>query len=305
MTPRSLTGTLAAGQFAITAEVTPPLSCDPADLLAKAAPLKGLVEAVNVTDGASARAHLDSLVAATILLQHGIDPVLQLTCRDRNRIALQSELVGAAAMGIRNVMMLTGDDPKAGDQPDAKPVFDLDSSGLMRTAASIRDKGELPHGRKVGGKAEFLIGCSDVPLDPKPGWAPEALKRKLAAGAQFAQTQFCLDMDLLRRYLARLRADGITLGRDVHLLVGVAPLASAKSARWIRDNLFGSIIPESIVQRLEAAQDPKREGQAICVEILRELATIPGVSGAHIMAPLNELAIPDVIRAFRAHETAR
>ena len=129
MTPRSLTGTLAAGQFAITAEVTPPLSCDPADLLAKAAPLKGLVEAVNVTDGASARAHLDSLVAATILLQHGIDPVLQLTCRDRNRIALQSELVGAAAMGIRNVMMLTGDDPKAGDQPDAKPVFDLDSSG--------------------------------------------------------------------------------------------------------------------------------------------------------------------------------
>jgi methylenetetrahydrofolate reductase (NADPH) len=117
---------------------------------------------------------------ATILLQHGIDPVLQLTCRDRNRIALQSELVGAAAMGIRNVMMLTGDDPKAGDQPEAKPVFDLDSSGLMRTAASIRDKGELPHGRKVGGKAEFLIGCSDVPLEPRPGWAPEALKRKIA-----------------------------------------------------------------------------------------------------------------------------
>jgi methylenetetrahydrofolate reductase (NADPH) len=299
MTTRSLAAALAAGQFSITAEVTPPLSCDPADLLAKAAPLQGLADAVNVTDGASARAHLDALVAATILLKNGIDPVLQLTCRDRNRIALQSELVGAAAMGIRNVMMLTGDDPKAGDQPDAKPVFDLDSTVLMRTAASIRDKGELLHGRKVGGKAEFLIGCSDVPLDPGPGWTPAALKRKLAAGAQFVQTQFCMDMDLLRRYLARLRDDGIALGRDLKLLVGVAPLASPKSARWIRDNLFGSVIPDAIVQRLEAASDPRREGQAICVEVLRELAAIPGVSGAHIMAPLNEAAIPEVIRTFR------
>jgi len=222
-----------------------------------------------------------------------------MTCRDRNRIALQSEMVGAAAMGIRNVMMLTGDDPKAGDQPDAKPVFDLDSSALMRTAASIRDKGELPHGRRVGGKAAFLIGCSDVPMEPKPGWTPDALRRKIAAGAQFVQTQFCMDLGLLRRYIACLVDHGIALGSDLHLLVGVAPLASARSARWIRGNLFGSVIPESILQRLESASDPKREGQQICVEILRELATIRGVSGAHIMAPLNETSIPDVIRAVR------
>ena len=303
MTSRSLAAAFAADRFAITAEVTPPLSCDPADLLAKAGPLEGLADAVNVTDGASARAHLDAPVAATILLRHGIDPVLQLTCRDRNRIALQSELVGAAAMGIRNVMMLTGDDPKAGDQPEAKPVFDLDSSGLIRTAASIRDRGELPHGRKVGGKAQFLIGCSDAPLDPKPDWTPAALKRKLAAGAQFAQTQFCMDPELVRRYVARLRDDGIALGRDLRLLIGVAPLASAKSARWIRDNLFGSIIPDSIVERLEAAPDPRREGQQICLELLRELATIPGVSGAHVMAPLNEASIPELIRAFRERPT--
>ena len=299
MKSRSLAAALSAGQFTITAEVTPPLSCDPADLIAKAGPLRGLADAVNVTDGASARAHLDAPVAAKILLDYGIDPVLQMTCRDRNRIALQSELVGAAAMGVRNVMMLTGDDPKAGDQPDTKPVFDLDSSALMRTAASIRDKGELPHGRKVGGRAAFLIGCSDVPIDPKPGWAPEALRRKIAAGAQFMQTQFCMDLDLLRRYIARLGEHGIALGRDLHLLVGVAPLASAKSARWIRENLFGSVIPDAIVQRLESASDPRREGQRICVEILRELATIRGVSGAHIMAPLNEASIPDVIRAVR------
>jgi methylenetetrahydrofolate reductase (NADPH) len=299
MTTRSLAVALSSGRFTITAEVTPPLSCDPADLLTKAGPLKGLADAVNVTDGASARAHLDAPVAAKILMENGIDPVLQMTCRDRNRIALQSELIGAAAMGIRNVMMLTGDNPKAGDQPDAKPVFDLDSTALMRTAVSIRDKGELPHGRKVGGKAAFLVGCSDVPIDPKPGWAPEALRRKIAAGAQFVQTQFCMDMELLRRYVACLGEHGIALGGELHLLVGIAPLASAKSARWIRENLFGSVIPDAVVQRLEAAADSRREGQVICVEILRELATIGGVSGAHLMAPLNEASIPDVIREFR------
>ena len=304
MTTRSLQAALADGRFSITAEVTPPLSCDPADLLAKAVPLAGFADAVNVTDGASARAHLDALVAAKILKDHGIDPVLQMTCRDRNRIALQSELVGAAAMGIRNVLMLTGDDPKAGDQPDAKPVFDLDSSELMRTAASIRDKGKLPHGRAVGGQALFLIGCSDVPVDPKPGWVPEALQRKIAAGAQFVQTQFCMDVGLLRRYISRLKEHGVALGRDLHLLVGVAPLASAKSARWIREQLYGSVIPDSILQRLESAADPKREGRRICVEILCELATIPGVSGAHLMAPLNEAAIPDVIREFRDRNTS-
>ena len=299
MTSRTLQAALTAREFCLTAEVTPPLSCDPADLLAKAEPLAGLADAVNVTDGASARAHMDAIVAATILLRHGIDPILQLTCRDRNRIALQSQLVGAAASGISNVLILTGDDPKAGDQPDAKPVFDLDSSALMRTAASIRDKGELPHGRKVGGKARFFIGCADVPIDPKPGWAPEALRKKLDAGAQFVQTQFCMDLSLLTRYLDRLRERGIPLRKEVHLLVGVAPLASAKSARWIRDNLFGSVIPDAIIQRLEAAADPRSEGKSICIEILQQLADMPGVSGAHIMAPLNEASIPDVIREFR------
>jgi methylenetetrahydrofolate reductase (NADPH) len=242
---------------------------------------------------------MDAIVAATILLRHGIDPILQLTCRDRNRIALQSQLVGAAAAGISNLLILTGDDPKAGDQPDAKPVFDLDSSALMRTAASIRDKGELPHGRKVGGKARFFIGCADVPIDPKPGWAPEALRKKLDAGAQFVQTQFCMDLSLLTRYLDRLREQGIPLRKEVHVLVGVAPLASAKSARWIRDNLFGSVIPDAIIQRLEAAADPRSEGKSICIEVLQQLADMPGVSGAHIMAPLNEASIPDVIREFR------
>ena len=240
MTTRSLHAALLEGRFLITAEVTPPLSCDPADLLAKAAPMAGLADAVNVTDGASARAHLDALVAASILKGHGIDPVLQMTCRDRNRIALQSELVGAAAMGIRNVMMLTGDDPKSGDQPDAKPVFDLDSSALMRTAASIRDKGELPHGRAVGGQASFLIGCSDVPIDPKPGWVPEALQRKIAAGAQFVQHSSAWTWDCCA---ATSRASRSTASRWAGTCI-----CWLASRRWHRQDRHGGFASNCLVR---------------------------------------------------------
>jgi methylenetetrahydrofolate reductase (NADPH) len=291
----NLQARLAAGAFVLTAEVTPPLSTRPQDLLAKAAPLKGLADAVNVTDGASARAHMDSVVAAFLLKQDGTEPILQLTARDRNRIALQSALVGAAALGVVNVMFLTGDDPKQGDQPDAKPVFDLDSSGLARTAASIRDQHALPHGREVAGEAPFFIGVSDAPVDPKPDWVPAGLKRKIEAGGQFAQTQFCMDTAVLRRYLTRLREHGV----ELPLLIGVAPLASAKSARWIQQNLFGSIIPDAMIERLEAAAKPKAEGRRICIELIQELAEIPGVAGAHVMAPLNESALPEVLAGAR------
>lgn len=288
---------LASGRFALTAEITPPASSDLAELLAKAAPLKGLADAVNVTDGAGARAHLESTIAAGALLHHGIEPVLQLTCRDRNRIALQSQLLGAAALGIANVLVLKGDDPSKGDQPDAKAVFDLDSAGLAATAVSIRDNGRLPHGRKVGGTAQFFVGVADAPIDPPHGWAPSGLLKKVESGAQFAQTQFCMDAAILRRYVARLKESGIT--DRLHLLVGVAPLASAKSARWIKSHLFGSIIPDWMVDRLESAADPPAEGRAMCVDLLKEYKEIPGVSGAHIMAPLNESAIAQVIESLR------
>ena len=146
---------LATDRFVITAEIAPPATCDAADLVTKAAPLKGLADAVNVTDGAGARAHLSPVAAAAIMLQNGIEPILQLTCRDRNRLALQGELMGAAALGIRNLLLLKGDDPKQGDQPEAKPVFDYDTAALTKVAVLMRDKGELPTSRKVGGKAEF------------------------------------------------------------------------------------------------------------------------------------------------------
>jgi methylenetetrahydrofolate reductase (NADPH) len=297
--PRTFQERLRAGRFVMTAEVTPPLSCDPEDLLHKAAPLRGLADAVNVTDGAGARAHMGALAAAAILNQAGIEPILQLACRDRNRIALQSDLMGAAALGIRNLMLLGGDDPKAGDQPETKAVFDIDSKALIETARRLRDDGALPNGRKVAGRAAFLIGAADVPIDPPAGWQPTALAAKVAAGAQFAQTQFCMDALIVRRYVAALAAAGLTQQR-LALLVGVTPLRSAKSARWMKDRLFGTIIPEALIARMEQAADPAREGVRLCVELIEELSTIPGVAGVHIMAPGNDTAIPEVIEAARA-----
>ena len=241
--------------------------------------------------------HLGSVTAAAFLVQEGIEPILQFTCRDRNRIALQSDLIAAAASGIRNLLILRGDDPSAGDQPDAKPVFDLDARQLLETARNLRDKGELPSGRKVTGRAEFLLGGADSPIDPPAGWEPKGLAAKIAAGAQFVQTQFCMDTDVVRRYLARLNEHNI---KDLSMIVGIAPLRSAKSALWMKEKLFGTIIPDVLVARMEAAADPLAEGRAICVETISALADIPGVAGVHIMAPNNDAAVPDVIREARA-----
>ena len=291
-----LAQTLRSGQFVLTAEIAPPLTCLADDLLKKAMPLKGLADAVNVTDAASARASLGAIAASALLVNAGIEPILQFTCRDRNRIALQSDLLGAAALGIHNLLLLTGDDPKAGDQPETKPVFDLNSQQLLETARDMRDRGELPSGRKIAGQLDFFLGAADMPVDPKPEWKPEGLKKKIAAGAEFAQTQFCMDAGVVRRYTERLRESGIG---DLYLLIGVSPLRSAKSAHWMRQNLFGTIIADDIVTRLEAASDPAAEGAAICVDLIAEFASIPGVAGAHIMAPGQDAAVPGVIEAAR------
>jgi methylenetetrahydrofolate reductase (NADPH) len=301
--PSRLRAALQAGRFAITAEITPPASADVRELLAKALPLRGLADAVNVTDGASARTHLSALAASALLLREGVEPVLQLTCRDRNRIALQSDLLGAAAFGVCNLLMLRGDDPSRGDQPDAKPVFDLDSRGLTRTAAQMRDQRTLPGGRAIGGAPDFFIGAADSPIDPPEGWRADGLIQKLEAGAQFAQTQFCMDPGVLARYMARLVEQGVT-GR-LSMLIGVAPLASARSARWMRENLFGTVIADEYVERMEAASDPRAAGQAICLELIERYAAIPGVAGVHIMAPLNEPAVPEVIVEARRRLGAR
>jgi len=298
---QTLKDKLASDRFVITAEITPPVSCNAADLVVKASPLKGMADAINVTDGAGARAHLDAVAAAAILIREGIEPILQFNCRDSNRIALQSELMGAAALGIRNLLLLKGDDPKQGDQPDAKPVFDYDTAMLTKVAVAMRDNGELPTGRKVGGKAQFFVAAADLPIDPPAGWEPKSLKSKIEAGCEFVQTQFCMDAGVARRYMARLAEHGVRLP----FLIGISPLRSAKSARWMKEKLFGTIIPDAMVARLESASDPAAEGRKLCVELMRELASIPGVAGVHIMAPGNEAAIADVIRAAAGIRRAR
>ena len=296
--PGTLQERLRQGRFVMTAELVPPLSSDAQELLRKAAALKGIADAVNVTDGAGARAHMSALAASSLLRQAGVEPILQMTCRDKNRLALQSEMMGAAALGIRNLLLLSGDDPKAGDQPDTKPVFDVDSKTLIETARRLRDEGTLPTGRKVTGHADFFIGAADMPVDPPEGWQPNALLAKVQAGAQFAQTQFCMDAAIVRHYVGALEKAGVT--SKLALLIGVNPLRSAKSARWMKNHLYGTIIPDSFIARLEKAADPAREGLRICVELIEELSTIRGVAGVHIMAPGNDGAIPEAIAAARA-----
>ena len=296
--PTTFEQRLREGHFAITAEIAPPASCDADDLRRKAEKLNGLADAVNVTDGAGARATMSALAAASILIGMGIEPILQLACRDKNRIALQGELMGAAALGIRNLLLLTGDDPKAGDQPDTKPVFDINSKTLIETARRLRDDGTLPTGRKVGGKAAFFLGAADVPIDPPAGWQPNALLGKAKSGAQFVQTQFCMDAAIVRRYVGALEQAGLT--QKLAILIGVNPLRSAKSAQWMKSHLFGTIIPDALIKRMENAAEPEREGVRICAELIGELSAIPGVAGVHIMAPGNDAAIPQVIAAVRA-----
>ncbi len=287
----NLSDAIAGRRFAITAEITPPLSADPADLLSKVSVLKGHVDAANVTDGASARAHMSSVVAAGLLLQNGIEPVLQFTCRDRNRIALQSDLLGGAALGIENLLILRGDDPSAGDQPEAKPVFDYESRDLMECARQMRDDGILPSGREIKSRPKLFIGGADTPMDPADErWKPDGLLAKIDAGAGFFQTQFCFDVDMVRNYAAGLVDHGISERAGV--LIGIGPLASARSARWMRENLWGTTIPDALIDRLDAAEDAKAEGTAICAELIAAYAGIDGIAGVHLMAPLGVDAVP-------------
>jgi methylenetetrahydrofolate reductase (NADPH) len=283
------------GSFVVTAELSPPVSTDPSEFVERALALRGLVASVNVTDGAGSKAHMSSLAAAHFLVRSGVEPILQMTCRDRNRIALQAELLGAAALGIRNILALRGDDPKLGDQPEAKAVFDLDTAGLLATAQQMRAEARLPSGTEIKGPVRFVLGAAELPVDPSPGWRPEGLLSKMQAGAEFIQTQFCMDPEAVRRYAARLLDLGVA--QKLPILIGIAPIPSARSARWMKEKLYGAMIPESVVERLEHASDPKAEGMRICIELLQQLAETPGVAGAHVMAPAFHSAIGPVIEA--------
>lgn len=285
---------LESGHFAVTAELTPPRGASLESLTVAALDLKPVVSAINLTDGAGARVRISSMAAAIQLTQLGVEPILQMTCRDRNRIAIQSDLLGAAAFGVSNVLVLTGDGVASGDDPDAQPVFDLDARQVLSALRSMSDDGVTLSGSELSDPPAFFRGAADMPNDPGPDWTPDALLAKHAAGAQFVQTQYCFDMELLARYMQRLEDNGLT--EKMYFLVGLGTLRSPRAARWIKDNLFGTVMPEGVIRRLQAARDPHQEGIAICAELIQEARDIRGVAGVHLMAPGQHQALAEAVR---------
>ncbi len=286
--------TLESGHFAVTAELTPPREAELESLGIAAGILKPAVTAINLTDGAGARVRLSSLGAAIHVRQLGIEPILQMTCRDRNRIAMQSDLLTAAAFGIESVLTLTGDGVAAGDQPEAKPVFDLDSTTLLMLLRDMsRDSTAVP-ALEPRTATSFFRGTADAPIDVSDEWRPDGLLAKAKCGAQFVQSQYCFDMTLLERYIQRLIDCGVT--ECLYFLVGLGPLRSVQSARWMRDTLYGTLMPEGVIRRMEGARDPRHEGIVICAEMIQQAREIRGVAGVHLMAPGQHREIVEAIR---------
>ncbi len=284
---------LASGTFVVTAEFSPPDSADPADVHARLAPFAGCVDALNVTDGSGANCHMSSLGVSVLLMQAGCEPVMQISCRDRNRIAIQGDILGAAALGVRNLVCLTGDNVANGDHPGAKHVGDLDAVSLLATARTMRDEARFLSGRKLAAAPQLFLGAADNPFAPPLDARVARLTRKIAAGAQFVQTQYCFDVALLERYMARIRGAG--LHEQVRILIGVGPIASAKTARWLRTKVPGVHIPDAIVARLESATDPREEGRRIAIELVQRIREIPGVAGIHLMAAKQEHLVPSIV----------
>jgi methylenetetrahydrofolate reductase (NADPH) len=280
---------LASGQFAITAEVTPPRGGDVSRTLAAAAALKGLVHAVNVTDGSRAVMRMSSLAVSRLLLDQGIEPVLQITCRDRNRIALQAELLGAHALGIPNVLCLTGDPVRAGDQPDARPVNELESVRLLRLVSQLNAGDDPVQGALPDGGIHLFSGAAADPQSASWSGLASRVKRKWEAGARFIQTQMVMQPDPLKRFV-----EEITGPLGLPVLAGVFLLKSARNALFINRVVPGAAIPQELIDRLAAAQDPAEEGIAIAAEQVGSYATI--AQGVHLMAVKAEERIPRILR---------
>jgi methylenetetrahydrofolate reductase (NADPH) len=284
---------LRAGHFAVTTELDPPDSADPEDVFRRARVFDGYVDAINATDGSGANCHMSSMAVCALLTRVGYAPVMQISCRDKNRIAIQGDILGAAAMGVCNVLCLTGDGVQAGDHPQALPVFDLDCMSLLETARTLRDEHRFLSGRKITYAPRILLGAAENPFAQPIAWRAERLAKKVAAGAQFVQTQWCYDVPMLRTFMGQVEALGLL--DKVFILVGVGPLRSAKSAEWIRTHVPGVHIPDAVVKRLAGAADPAAEGRQLCIDIIQEIRTIKGVHGVHVMAFRQEHTVAEII----------
>lgn len=286
---------LLAGEFVVTAELPTTDSSDPASVLELAEGLRGRVDAVNCTDNSAAHPHLAPMAAAHLLRDAGIEPIMQLACRDRNRLGLQADLLGAAALGVRNIVCMTGDDVSAGDHPEAKPIYDIDSIHLLRIARTMRDRGTYLSGRSLTQPPSFLIGAVENPFAPPLDFRPMRLGKKIEAGAEFFQTQICFNVEKLRVFMARTAELGLL--EHAWILAGIFIPRTAKGTWYLRDMVPGVDVPDRVVERMDAtpAQAQREEGIRIALELIEEVRAIPGISGIHLMSIRNEDALLQVI----------
>ena len=282
------------GHFAVTAECGPPKGADPEAVMRKAGLLKEKVDAVNVTDNQTAIVRMSSLAACTLLKKEGLDPVLQVVVRDRNRIALQSDILGASAMGIRNVLCLSGDHQSFGDQPQALGVFDLDSIQFVGVVRTMRDEGKILGGESLSKAPELFIGAAASPFADPFSFRVVRLAKKINAGADFIQTQCIYNLERFHEWMKMARDKGLT--EEAFILGGVTPLKSVGMARYMKGKVAGMDIPDEIIKRLEGVPKEKQrdEGIRICVETILRLKELPGVRGVHIMAIEWEEAVEEI-----------
>ena len=298
---------LAAGHFAVTGEIGPPKSHDADVIREKCALLKGCVDAANITDNQTGIVRMSSIAAGIIIQQQGLEPVIQMTCRDRNRLAMQADILGAAAHGIRNVLALSGDHQSFGNHPGAKNVHDLDSMQLIRMLQEMRDKQQFQCGEEIKGDGPPLfIGAAANPFADPVDLRPLRLKKKAVAGADFIQTQLIYDMDRFREYMKKAVDLGLT--GSCKILAGVGPLKGPGMARYMNNNVPGMYVPDHIIERMESAvagipsddkkarmQASRAEGIRICIEQIEEIKQIEGVAGVHIMAIEWEEAVRPIV----------
>ena len=286
---------LRSGRFAVTAELNPPDSADPQEVYEAALVLSQVCDGINAVDASGAHCHMSSVAICALLTRAGYEPVFQISCRDRNRIAIQGDLLGAAAMGVQNVLCITGDDVSVGDQPEAKRVFDFDSIQLLQTAKIMRDEGVFLSGRKLSVSPKLFLGAAANPFVPPYDWRPYRLAKKVAAGVDFIQTQYCFDVPRFRSFMQKVCDLG--LNEKVFILVGVGPLRSDRAAEFMRKNVPGVFIPDEIVGRLRQVPKKKRRsvGKQICVEIIQQVREIKGVAGVHVMAYRQEELVAEIV----------
>lgn len=284
---------LTAGHFAVTAELGPPKGGDAAVIRHGAAMLKDVCDALNVTDNQTAVVRMSSVAACAILKQEGVDPVLQMTCRDRNRLAIQSDILGASALGIRNILCLTGDHQKFGNHPTAKNVHDIDSIQLVQMVKNMRDERKFDCGEEIQGELPFFIGAAANPFADPYEFRPIRLAKKVKAGVDFIQSQAVFNVEKFRDYMARVRDMGLL--EKIYFLAGVIPVKSVGMIRYMKESVAGLDIPDELVRRMENAEKAREEGVRICVELIQQIREIPGVRGVHIMAVAWESIVPRIV----------